>query len=157
MTSPSSSGSIPNRGWRVMLAGMGINLALGVLYVWSIFKAAIGKEFGWDSAQLNDPYALCCLVFAFAMILAGRCQDKLGPRLTASIGGLLVGGGLLLISQPQSYALCVLGFGVLVGLGIGFGYASATPPALKWFPPSKTGLVAGLVVAGFGLAPVYLS
>jgi predicted MFS family arabinose efflux permease len=44
-----------------------------------------------------------------------------------------------------------------VGLGLGFGYSSATPPALKWFPPSKTGLIAGLVVAGFGLAPVYLA
>jgi len=44
-----------------------------------------------------------------------------------------------------------------VGVGIGFGYSSATPPALKWFPPAKTGLIAGLVVAGFGLAPVYLA
>jgi len=51
----------------------------------------------------------------------------------------------------------MLGFGVLAGLGLGFGYSSATPPALKWFPPSKTGLIAGLVVAGFGLAPVYLA
>ena len=51
----------------------------------------------------------------------------------------------------------MLGFGVFVGVGIGFGYSSATPPALKWFPPSKTGLIAGLVVAGFGLAPVYLA
>jgi MFS family permease len=153
----SSPGEIHNRGWSVVFAGTGINLALGVLYVWSMFKAAIGKEFGWDSAQLNDPYALCCLVFAFSMILAGRCQDKLGPRLTASLGGLLVGTGLILISTTQSYALCVTGFGVLVGLGLGFGYSSATPPALKWFPPSKTGMVAGLVVAGFGLAPVYLA
>src|SRR5436853_7419023 len=86
------------RGWRVTLAGTGINLALGVLYTWSMYKDAISKEFGWKGEQLNDPYALCCLVFAFAMILAGRCQDKLGPRLTASIGGLLVGGGLALIS-----------------------------------------------------------
>src|SRR5690242_6810509 len=147
----------PNRGWTVTFAGTGINLALGVLYTWSMFKAAIGREFGWKDAQLNDPYALCCLVFAFSMILAGRCQDKLGPRLTASLGGLLVGAGLLLISRTQSYGLWVLGFGVLVGVGIGFGYSSATPPALKWFPPSQTGLIAGLVVAGFGLAPVYLS
>jgi len=51
----------------------------------------------------------------------------------------------------------LLGFGVLVGVGIGFGYSSATPPALKWFPPAKTGVIAGLVVAGFGLAPVYLA
>jgi OFA family oxalate/formate antiporter-like MFS transporter len=158
MTSqPASAEPIPNRGWRVMFAGTGINLALGVLYVWSIFKAAIGKEFGWQSAQLNDPYALCCLVFAFSMILAGRCQDKLGPRVTASLGGLLVGAGLVLISTTQSYAVWVIGFGVLTGLGLGFGYSSATPPALKWFPPSKTGMVAGLVVGGFGLAPVYLA
>jgi MFS family permease len=91
------------------------------------------------------------------MILAGRCQDKLGPRLTASIGGLLVGAGMVLISRSASYGVWLLGFGVLVGVGIGFGYSSATPPALKWFPPSKTGLIAGLVVAGFGLAPVYLA
>jgi nitrate/nitrite transporter NarK len=146
-----------NRRWVVTFAGTGINLALGVLYTWSMFKDAISKEFGWKGEQLNDPYALCCLVFAFAMILAGRCQDKLGPRLTASIGGLLVGMGLLLISRTNSYLAWVLGFGVMVGTGIGFGYSSATPAALKWFPPAKTGLVAGLVVAGFGLAPVYLS
>jgi MFS family permease len=146
-----------NHGWQVTFSGLGINLALGVLYTWSMFKESIGKEFGWKGSQLNDPYALCCLVFAFAMILAGRCQDKFGPRMTASIGGLLVGSGMVLISTSHSYAIWLLGFGVLVGLGIGFGYSSATPPALKWFPPAKTGLVAGIVVAGFGLAPVYLA
>lgn len=146
-----------NLGRLVTCSGLGINLALGVLYTWSMFKAPIEKEFGWKGSQLNDPYAICCLVFAFAMILAGRCQDKFGPRVTASIGGLLVGAGMVLISTSNSYAVWLLGFGVLVGLGIGFGYSSATPPALKWFPPAKTGLVAGIVVAGFGLAPVYLA
>ena len=145
------------RGWLVTFSGTGINLALGVLYTWSMFKASIGREFGWKDAQLNDPYTLCCLVFAGAMIIAGRCQDKLGPRFTATLGGLLVGSGLLLISTTSSYAVWLLGFGVLAGIGIGFGYSSATPPALKWFPRSKTGLIAGLVVAGFGLAPVYLA
>jgi MFS family permease len=141
----------------VTLAGLGINLALGILYAWSLFKGAIEQEFGWNGAQLNDPYALCCLTFAFAMILAGRSQDRLGPRLTASIGGLLVGAGFVLCSTTTSYGAWLLGFGVLAGAGIGFGYSSATPPALKWFPPAKTGFVAGLVVAGFGLAPVYLA
>jgi MFS family permease len=148
---------VRNRGWTVTFAGTGINLALGILYTWSMFKGAIQTEFGWKGSQLNDPYALCCLVFAFAMIVAGRCQDKFGPRLTASIGGLLVGVGFLLCSTTNSYAIWLLGFGVLAGVGIGFGYSSATPPALKWFPPSRTGLIAGLVVAGFGLAPVYLA
>jgi MFS family permease len=148
---------IKNRGWSVTFSGLGINLALGVLYTWSLFKTAIEKDFGWQGSQLNDPYALCCVVFAFAMIFAGRCQDSFGPRITATIGGLLVGAGLVLISTTNNYAVWLLGFGVLVGIGIGFGYSSATPPALKWFPPAKTGLIAGLVVAGFGLAPVYLA
>ena len=139
------------------MAGLGINLALGVLYTWSMFKGAIEKDFGWKGSQLNDPYALCCLVFAFAMILAGRCQDKFGPRITATIGGIMVAAGFGLISTTNSYTVWVLGFGVLAGAGIGFAYSSATPPALKWFPPSKTGLIAGIVVAGFGLAPVYLA
>ncbi|MEN6428399.1 MAG: OFA family MFS transporter [Phycisphaerales bacterium] len=146
-----------NRGWVVTFAGTGINLALGILYAWSVFKAAIAKDFGWEPERLNDPYALCCLVFAFAMILAGRCQDKLGPRVTAFIGGLLVSAGLLWVSTTTSYTVWVLGFGVLAGAGIGFGYSSATPPALKWFGPAKTGLIAGLVVAGFGLASVYIA
>jgi len=156
---------IKNKGWVVTFAGMGINLALGILYAWSIFKSAIEKSiqaggegaFNWDLVKLNDPYSVCCLVFAFSMIIAGKSQDKLGPRITAFIGGILVGAGLLLISQTTDYVSWVIGFGVLVGAGLGFGYSSATPPALKWFPAAKTGLIAGLVVSGFGLASVYIA
>jgi OFA family oxalate/formate antiporter-like MFS transporter len=154
-----------NRGWAVTFSGTGINLALGILYTWSIFKGAIKTSiekggpgaFKWDLASLNDPYAVCCIVFAFAMILAGKCQDKFGPRVTAFMGGILVSLGLLLISQTTSYGIWLIGFGLLAGTGIGFGYSAATPPALKWFPPQKTGLIAGLVVSGFGLASVYIA
>ncbi len=155
---------IKNKGWQVTSAGLGINLALGILYTWSVFKLAIKESitrgdgvFTWDLASLNDPYAVCCIVFAFAMIPAGRMQDKLGPKTTATIGGILTGLGLLLASFSTSLLVWVLGFGVLTGLGLGFGYASATPPAIKWFPASKTGMIAGLVVAGFGLASVYIA
>jgi nitrate/nitrite transporter NarK len=154
-----------NHGWTVTFSGTGINLALGILYAWSIFKGAIKTSidkggpgaFTWDPASLNDPYALCCLVFAFATVLAGKLQDKFGPRVTAFLGGVLVSIGLILISQTTSYAAWLLGFGLLAGTGIGFGYAAATPPALKWFPAQKTGLIAGLVVSGFGLASVYIA
>ena len=156
--------AVKNKGWIVTFAGTGINLALGILYTWSIFKGSIAKSieakdgiFSWSAAQLNDPYSVCCLCFAFSMILAGKCQDKIGPRITAFIGGILVAMGLLLCSQSNSYGAWVLGFGVLAGAGFGFGYSAATPPALKWFPPAKTGLIAGLVVSGFGLASVYIA
>ncbi|MDG4554376.1 MAG: OFA family MFS transporter [Candidatus Competibacter sp.] len=157
--------SLKQKGWSVVLAGTGINLALGVLYTWSIFKGAIGESikqggsnaFQWDLASINDPYAVCCLAFAFSMILAGKFQDRVGPRFTAMIGGLLVGAGFILLSLTTNYWLWVLGFGIMAGTGFGFGYSSATPPALKWFPPAKTGLIAGIVVSGFGLASVYIA
>ncbi|HIJ89774.1 MAG: OFA family MFS transporter [Desulfobulbaceae bacterium] len=156
---------VVDRGVAVTMAGTGINLALGVLYAWSIFKGAIKQSidaggpdsFAWDPANLNDPYAVCCLVFACSMFFAGRCQDKYGPRLTAIIGGLLVGAGFVLASTSTSYGMWIISFGVLAGMGIAFGYSSATPPALKWFPPNKTGLIAGIVVSGFGLASVYIA
>jgi MFS transporter, OFA family, oxalate/formate antiporter len=155
---------VKNIGWRVTFAGLGINLALGILYTWSIFKESIQDSiiagdgrFDWNLAALNDPYAVCCLVFAFAMILAGRVQDKTGPKMTAILGGILTGSGLILIAFSSSWIVWILGFGVLMGAGLGFGYASATPPAIKWFPPAKTGMIAGIVVAGFGLASVYIA
>jgi nitrate/nitrite transporter NarK len=153
-----------NRGASVTAAGTGINLALGVLYTWSIFKGAIRQSieegvggFDWNLASLNDPYAVCCLVFAFTMILAGRSQDIIGPRKTAIIGGILVGAGFVWISQTTDYLNWVLGFGVLCGMGIAFGYSAATPAALKWYPPDKTGRISGIVVSGFGLASVYIA
>lgn len=153
------------KAWTVVLAGTGINLALGILYTWSIFKGAIldsintGGEgaFNWDAASVNDPYAVACLAFAVAMILAGKVQDKLGPKITCIIGGLMVGAGFCWISTTSNYWAWVVGFGMLAGTGIGFGYSAATPPALKWFPPAKTGLIAGIVVSGFGLASVYIA
>lgn len=157
-------GEIKNKGWTVAMAGLGINLALGILYTWSIFKQAIKDSivagdgrFDWDLASLNDPYAVCCLMFTVGMVAAGRLQDKLSPRITAIFGGLLTGAGLLASSQSTLLANWILGFGILTGLGLGFGYASATPPAIKWFPSSKTGMIAGIVVAGFGLAAVYIA
>lgn len=155
---------IKNLGWRVTMAGLGINLALGILYTWSIFKMTIKESivagdglFNWSLASLNDPYAVCCLVFAFTMIFAGRVQDRFSPKVTAVIGGILTGAGLIMISFSTAWVNWIIGFGLLTGMGLGFGYASATPPAIKWFPSAKTGMIAGIVVAGFGLASVYIA
>ena len=157
--------AIADRGKVVTAAATGINLALGVLYSWSIFKDAIAQSvkegapggFTWNLSSLNDPYAVACLCFAFGMIPAGKLQDARGPRITAMAGGLLVGAGMVMISMTTSYTGWLIGFGLLVGTGIAFGYSAATPAAIKWFPNNKTGLIAGIVVAGFGLAPVYIA
>jgi len=147
--------SIVNHGWRVTFAVMGINLALGILYTWSVISKGIPVEWGWTEADKSLPYAVACLIFCLIMVPAGRMQDKIGPRKVATLGGLLVGLGMIaagFTTSPIGYVIC---FGIFAGAGIGFGYASATPPAVKWFPPAKTGMIAGIVVSGFGLASVY--
>ncbi|MCF7955027.1 MAG: OFA family MFS transporter [Phycisphaerae bacterium] len=144
-----------NHGWRVTFAGMGINLALGILYTWSVISKGIPESWGWNESDKSWPYSIACLVFCLIMVPAGRMQDKLSPKLVATIGGILVGVGFIIASFTTSLFGFILAFGVLAGAGIGFGYASATPPAVKWFPPAKTGMIAGIVVSGFGLASVY--
>jgi nitrate/nitrite transporter NarK len=91
------------------------------------------------------------------MTPAGRIQDRKGPSFTAKIGGVLVGIGFIIASLSTDYLMWLLGFGLFAGTGIGFGYSATTPAALKWFASSKTGLIAGLVVSGFGLAPIYIA
>jgi MFS transporter, OFA family, oxalate/formate antiporter len=140
---------------------LGINLALGILYSWSVIKKGIPADWNWSDSDKTIPYSTAVLVFSLMMVPAGRLQDRIGPRVVATLGGLAVGLGFILaslstiINPAYSFWGYLIGFGVLAGSGIGFGYASATPPAVKWFPAAKTGLIAGLVVSGFGLASVY--
>ena len=153
-----------NRGWLIVAAGTLLNLALGVLYAWSIFGKQFTEPlenggFGWTRTAATMPYTLAIAVFAIMMIPAGRLQDRFGPRVAASMGALLCGVGLVVSSfgAPESHLPVLIGFGLLTGSGIGLGYAAATPAAVKWFPPEKKGLITGIVVAGFGLAPVYIA
>lgn len=151
------SDNVKNLGWRVTLAGTAINLALGILYTWSVISKAIPEEWGWNEAERALPYSVAIIVFALTMVVAGKLQDKFGPRWVALAGGISVGIGMILASRTTSVIGFVIGFGVLTGAGIGMGYASATPPAIKWFPAKKTGMIAGIVVSGFGLASLWIA
>jgi OFA family oxalate/formate antiporter-like MFS transporter len=153
----STSTTSKNHGWLVVFAGVGINLVLGVLYSWSVISKNIPKDWNWSEADRSLPYSVACLVFSLAMVPAGLMQDRIGPRVVASIGGVLMGAGMILCSFANTPLIYTLGFGLLVGVGMGFGYSSTTPPAIKWFPAARTGLIAGLVVGGFGVASVYIA
>lgn len=144
------------QGWIVVAAGAGINLAFGVLYAWSIFAGKLQETLGWTKTESSIPYTVAIIMFALVMIPAGRLQDKIGPKWVVTIGGLLIGFGCILAGSMTSIFGLTISFGVLAGSGIGLGYASTTPPALKWFPPEKKGLISGIVVGGFGLATLYI-
>jgi OFA family oxalate/formate antiporter-like MFS transporter len=167
------SSRVPPKAWVVTFAGTAVNLCLGILYAWSVWKANLtadadhpagsamsGRNEGWSyltDAQATWAYALCGLIFALFMIPGGRIQDKYGPKIGATLGGLFLAVGCILAGLMKSYTGLLLGFGVLGGIGMGLAYAATTPAAVKWFPPRQRGLVVGLVVGGYGGAAIYIS
>jgi MFS transporter, OFA family, oxalate/formate antiporter len=128
---------------------MSMNLALGSLYAWSVFVAPLEKEFKWTRAETSNVFTIAVVVFALTFILAGRLQDKFGPFWVSMTGGLLVSLGFFLCTYTHSLNYLYVCFGVIGGLGNGFGYATPIPVMAKWFP-DKRGLAVGLAVAGYG-------
>jgi MFS transporter, OFA family, oxalate/formate antiporter len=153
----SSEKSAAARGWTVALAALGINLILGVLYAWSVIGKALVQQWQWSKTETALPFTVATAAFAITMIFAGRLQDKSGPRVIAMLGGLILGAGLIGSAFVRAPLGMVITFGLIGGIGIGLGYSATTPPAIKWFPPAKKGLITGLVVSGVGIAAVYIS
>jgi MFS transporter, OFA family, oxalate/formate antiporter len=137
-----------NRWWRV-IGGLMMNIALGTLYAWSVFVAPLEKEFGWKRAQTSNVFTIAVVVFALTFIVAGRLQDKFGPFWVSITGAVLVSLGFFLCAFTHSLMYLYICFGVIGGLGNGFGYATPIPVMAKWFP-DKRGLAVGLAVGGYG-------
>jgi len=170
---------VPAKAWVVTWAGTACNLTLGILYAWSVWKGVLlatkdaagnwihapgtvmtGVNAGWTyltDAQATVAYTVCGLVFAIFMIPGGRIQDKYGPKVGATLGGLLLAVGCIVAGLMKSYEGLIVGYGILGGIGMGIGYAAPTPAALKWFGPHKRGMIAGIVVAGYGAAALYIA
>lgn len=131
-----------------------MQVLLGVLYSWSIFRGPLAQLHGWSKAETLAPYRYSLLVFAAGMIIAGFWQDRKGPRLVASIGGVLLGVGCLLASfLGDTVNGLILSYGTVAGLGIGFAYVTPIAMCVKWFP-DKRGMIVGLAVMGFGAGPL---
>ena len=105
-----------------------------------------GLNEGWtylSDAEGTWAYAVCGFTFALFMIPGGRIQDRYGPRLGATLGGLCLAAGCIVAGLMKSYTGLILGFGIFGGIGMGFGYAASTPAAVRWFGPHRRGLVVG--------------
>jgi len=137
-----------NRWWRVVGALL-MNLCLGSLYAFSIFIAPLEKDFGWNRAQTQFIFSVAVFVFGMSFVIAGRLQDKLGPFKISVVGSIGLALGFILSSFTTSLAWIYATYGVIMGFGNGFGYATPIPVLSKWFP-DKRGLAVGLAVAGYG-------
>jgi MFS family permease len=157
MASNTGQPQVKNRGWVVTISATIALLMLGALYAWSVVKQAVPDEWGWSEADKIWPYSICLIFFSVFTAIGGRIQDKRGPRIMITAGGVFAGLGLVLCGLSSDPLVWYVGFGILLGIGIGLAYSSGTPPSVKWFPASKTGLISGIVVAGFGGGAVWVA
>src|SRR5215475_15773328 len=137
-----------SRWWRVAGA-LSMNIALGTLYAWSVFVAPLETQFGWKRADTSLVFTAAVIVFALTFVVAGRIQDRFGPFYCSLAGGIFVSLGFFLSAYTTTLTYLIVCFGVIGGLGNGFGYATPIPVMAKWFP-DKRGLAVGLAVGGYG-------
>jgi len=144
---------LPNRVLFPILGTL-MNLCMGNLYAWSVFRIPLQKAYGWSAFDATVPFALSIAFFSIGLIFAGRWQDKVGPRTVAMVGGVLVGVGFLLSGIiGNTLAGLYLAFGVIGGLGLGAAYVTPIAVTVKWWP-DKRGLMTGIVVMGFGAGAI---
>jgi OFA family oxalate/formate antiporter-like MFS transporter len=152
MTSPAVA--VTTNRLQYAAAAVFMQVLLGIIYAWSVFRAPLAQLHGWSNAQTIAPYRYSLIAFAAGMIVAGFWQDRKGPRIVASAGGFLLGTGCLLAALiGDTVSGLVIAYGVVAGVGVGFAYVTPIAMCIKWFP-DKRGMIVGLAVMGFGVGPL---
>ncbi|ALQ51022.1 L-lactate MFS transporter [Nitrosomonas ureae] len=137
--------------WLLVLVGLLINVCLGSIYAFSVFRKPLEGLWDITSSQSGYPFMVFLAVFAIVMPLAGNLIAQWGPRKTTMLGGMLVGIGWIAASfSPDILTLTIL-YGVIGGTGVGIVYGCPIAVIAKWFP-LKSGLAIGLTVMGFGIS-----
>jgi len=139
--------------WILVALGLVINLCLGTIYSWSVFRKPLEEVFTCTATESGLPYMLFLAFFAILMPIAGKLLEKYGPRIVTILGGVLVGVGWILSSFSQNITILTVTYGVIAGSGVGLAYGGPIAVSTRWFPDRK-GLAVGLTLVGFGLSPL---
>jgi OFA family oxalate/formate antiporter-like MFS transporter len=139
----------PNR-WIIALAGIFLQITLGAVYAWSVFRVPLSKQFGWSISQVTLTFTISIFVLGFAAFFGGLWMNRKGPRVVALTAATLYGLGVFLASfSANKLWWLYLSYGVIGGLGLGLGYIVPVAVLVKWFP-DRRGLITGIAVGGFG-------
>ncbi len=153
--------ALPNR-WIIALAGVAVQMILGTVYAWSVFKTPLTGIAGWTQArvfgfdlaqQITFTFSLTIFFLGSSAAIGGRFVDRAGARNIAMTAAVLFGAGTLLAGLAvglKNIWLLWLGYGVIGGIGNGLGYVTPVAVLLRWFPDKK-GIITGMAVMGFGL------
>ncbi len=135
--------------WVIAIAGVFLQIALGAVYAWSVFRVPLSKQFGWSISEVTLTFTISIFVLGFAAFFGGLWLNRKGPRIVALTGGALYGLGVFLASFSHSLLWLYLSYGVIGGIGLGLGYIVPVAVLVKWFP-DRRGLITGIAVGGFG-------
>jgi len=139
-----------SKRWGIALAGVFMQIALGAVYAWSVFRTPLVKQFHWTISQVTLTFTICIFVLGVAAFIGGLWLNRRGPRPVALTAGVLYGLGVFLASfSAHKLWWLYLSYGIIGGTGLGFGYIVPVAVLLKWFP-DKRGLITGIAVGGFG-------
>ncbi len=142
--------------WIFVLLGLLMNICLGSVYAFSVFKKPLQDLWSINATQSGLPFMIFLAMFALFMALAGGLVGKWGPKRTSLLGGVLVGAGWILAGFASNITWLTLFYGVIAGAGVGIIYGCPIAVSAKWFPDRK-GLAVGLTVMGFGLSALIMA
>src|SRR6202521_165725 len=136
--------------WGIAIAGVVMQVALGAVYAWSVFRVPLAKQFGWSIPEVTLTFTISIFVLGIAAFFGGLWLIRKGPRIVALTGGFLYGAGVFLarFSNHKLWWL-YLSYGVIGGIGLGLGYMVPGAVLGIWFP-DRRGLITGIAVGGFG-------
>jgi EmrB/QacA subfamily drug resistance transporter len=127
---------------------------LSTLFCSAIFFAALlylpqfmSKELGFNAANSGAGLLPMMGTFMITSFIAGRLYEILGPKIIVSLGALLLGAGMVLLSAlhaSTTYRELVFGM-VVLGIGVGLFYSSVTTAAVTALQPSEASLAGAIV------------
>ena len=136
--------------WVIAIAGVFLQIALGAVYAWSVFRIPLSKQFGWSISQVTFTFTISIFVLGFAAFFGGLWMNRVGPRMVALTAGTFYGLGVFLASfSANKLWWLYLSYGFIGGIGLGLGYIVPVATLVKWFP-DRRGLITGIAVGGFG-------
>lgn len=148
-------------GWYVV-AAVFIMLFLNAAAAFMIgpMLKPMAADFDWSRSAISGVIFLNLVVYALAILLAGRLYDLYGPRWVVAGSTVLFAAGFALMATMSAYWQFLLYYGVIAAVGMG----GTTVPLFgsiigRWFE-KRRGLVVSLAFAGnclgqFALVPVY--
>jgi MFS family permease len=137
-------------GYNIVASGFVIQaVCIGAMFTYGVFFKEFQAEFGWSRAMISGASSLGFLIMGAFGILAGRLNDKIGPRVIIMASGTSLGLGYLFMSRLQAPWQLYLLYGLLVGIGFSTHDVITLSTVARWFV-KRRGMITGMVKVGTG-------